>query len=205
MKLALQHHIGGAEALFGVAQLVLDMAGDVAPGAGILAAGEPFALEMRTQGFVDHRGVRPHSVIQRQHRLQDFVVHINQRQRLLRDMGAGSGNRGDGVALIERFLMRHNVFGHQPDIALGFGQVNDLILDDRKILSGQHRQHAGQGFGAAGVDRPDAGMSIRAAQHLAVKHTRQLDIGAVFGRPRDFVNPVVPDRPGADNLVVGGA
>ena len=151
-----------------------------------LAAGEPFALEVGAKGFVDYRGVGAHGVVQGQDRLQDFVVDVDEGEGLLGDVGADGGDGGDGVALVEGFLMGHYVFGHEADVALGFGQVDDLILDDGEVLGGDYGQDAGQGFGAGGVDAADAGVGVGAAEDFAVDHSGKLDVGAVFGGAGDL-------------------
>ena len=132
--LALQDYVRLAEPPLHVAQLVLDVAGDVAPRAGVLAAGEAFLLEVGGQGLVNNRRVGPHGVFEGQHRLQHFVVDVDQGQRLLGDVRAGGGHGGDGVSLVQRLLVGHHVLGHQPHVALRFRQVDDLVLDDGKVL-----------------------------------------------------------------------
>jgi hypothetical protein len=42
--------------------------------------------------------------------------------------------------------------------------------------------------------RHDAGVGVRAAQHLAVQHTGQLDIGAVDRAPRHLVYTIRAQR-----------
>ena len=202
MILPLQHHFGLAEALFHVAQLVLDVAGDIAPCPGVLAASEPLLLEVGGQGFVDHGRVGPHSVLEGQHRLQHLVVYVNEGQGLLGDVGAGGGDGGHGVALVEGLMVGHDVLGHQPHVALGFSQVNDLVLNNREVLGRDCGQHAGQGLGLAGVYRPDAGVGVGAAQHLAVEHPGQLDVGPILGGAGDLLYPVVADWPSAYDFVI---
>ena len=44
------------------------------------------------------------------------------------------------------------------------------------IGAGQDRQHAGRLLGARRVDRADAGMRVRRAQHVSERHARQHEI-----------------------------
>ena len=47
---------------------------------------------------------------------QHLVLDLDQRRGLLGDLLGGRGDRGDGVALVERFLARHDVAGDVPEI-----------------------------------------------------------------------------------------
>src|SRR6516164_3070128 len=42
-------------------------------------------------------------------------------------------------------------------------------------------------------------MRMRATQNLAVQHPREGIIGAVFGAPDDFIDPIMPYRTSPDN------
>ena len=125
-----------------------------------------------------------------------------QGQALFGDVGAGGHHGGHGVALIQGLLVGHYVFSHQTHIALGLGEVDDLVLDDGEVLRGDRAHNAGKSLGTAGVYGADAGMGVGAAQYLAVQHPGQLDVGAVLGCTSHLVNTVVADWPSADDLVL---
>ena len=52
------------------------------------------------------------------------------------------------------------------------------------------------------IDRFDPGVSVRAAQDLAVKHPGKTVIGAVLGASGDLVNAVMADRTCSDDFEV---
>src|SRR5262245_1093129 len=53
-------------------------------------------------------------------------------------------------------------------------------------------------LGLRGVDRDDAGVRMRASQHLADELARQIEVGAEARAPRDLVHTVRADRARAD-------
>ena len=159
----LQDDIRLPEALLHIAQLVLDVAGDVAPRAGVLAAGKSFLFEVGGECLVDDRRIGPHGMLERQHGLEHFVVDVDEGQGLLGYVRAGGGDGGDGVPLVESLLVRHHVFGHQSDVALRLRKVDDLVLDDGKVFCCDYGHHSGQGLGPAGVNVAYACVGIGAA------------------------------------------
>ena len=101
LELTLDYHVGLGKALLDVAQLVLDVAGDVALDPGVLAPGEAGHPEMGSHVVVEDGGVVVQGVVQGQHGGQHFVVHFDELGRLVGDVGVDGGYRGDGVALVE--------------------------------------------------------------------------------------------------------
>ena len=120
---------------------------------------------------------------------QHLVVHLDQRQRLFGDRGAGGRHRGDRVALVQRLLARQDVARDVPEVhrdALGADVVELLI---REVLRGDHRLHAGQLLGRRGVDRADARMRVRRAQDPAEQHARQRSRAPYIARPVTLGTP----------------
>ena len=68
---------------------------------------------------------------------------------------------------------------------------------------GDHGFDAWQRFRLRGVDRLDAGVRMRAAQHLAPDHAGHVGVGGKRRASRDLVGAVGPDGTLADPLVVG--
>src|SRR5437870_13849990 len=64
--------------------------------------------------------------------------------------------------------------------------------------SGDHGLHAGQRLGLRGVDRDDARVRMRAAQHAADELAGQAEVGAEAGAPGHLVDAVRADRAGPD-------
>ena len=194
LELLLDHHVGLGEAGVEVADLELETLRDV----GRLrrrrldAAGDHVVEQQRR--VVRHRLVHVDDV--RQH----FVVHLDQRRRLIGDRGAGGRDRGHRVALVQRLLARHDVARDVPEVhrdALGADVVEFLV---RQVLRGDHRLHAGQLLGRRGVDRADARMRVRRAEDPAVQHAGQLVVAAVHRASRHLGHAVRTDRPGSHPL-----
>ena len=181
---ALKHHVGLAESLFHVAQLVLDVAGDVALLSGVIPSAEALQLEVGGQILVDDGSTGAHGFLEGQQGIQHFVVDVDEGQGLFGDMGAGRGDGGNRVALVESLLVGHHMLGHQPYVALSLCQVDDLVLDYGEVPGSDNAKNAGEGLGPAGVDGAYAGMGVGAAKHLAVKHSGKLDVRSVLGGGR---------------------
>ncbi len=70
-----------------------------------------------------------------------------------------------------------------------------------EVLAGHHGFDARQRQGLVEVDRLDARVRMRAAQHLAVQHAGLREVGAEGGAAGDLLDAVGPDRALADPLV----
>ncbi len=53
------------------------------------------------------------------------------------------------------------------------------------VGAGDHREHAGGGFGLGGVDFADAGMGVRRAQHVAVRRAGKHHVGDITAAALD--------------------
>ena len=203
--LPLDDYIGGGKTLFHIAEFVLQVAGDVAALAGVVAGAETLHPKAGRHIVVEQRGVSFQSLAPVQGHRQDFVVHLNQGQGFLSDMGIGGGDGGDGVAAIEGFAVGQDVFGDDAGVLLGVFVVDGrAFLDDGKVGGRGHGHYAGQGFGPGGVDAADAGVSVGAAEDFAVEHSGQVQVGAETGGPGYFVKTVVAGGTGADHAVFAG-
>src|SRR5262249_609145 len=67
-----------------------------------------------------------------------------------------------------------------------------------EVVAGDHGLHAGERLGLRGVDRDDARVWVRAAQHLADELARQVEVGAEARASGDLVDAVRSDRARAD-------
>ena len=99
---------------------------------------------------------------------QRLVVDLDQGQRSFGDVHVDGSHRGDRLADPEDLAARHVDLRDHPHVVAGLAHGDagaDLHLGE--VGRGDDGQHAGQRFGARGVDPPDACMRVRAAQHLA--------------------------------------
>ena len=110
LERALDDQVGGGEALVDVAERDLDAGGDVRRLVGrvVHAAG--------AQMVVQDRRVRRHRRDDVRHVRQHLVVHRDQLEGALGDRGAGRGDRGDGVAVIEHLVVGDDVVGEVAEV-----------------------------------------------------------------------------------------
>ena len=134
LELPLDDYVRLGKSLLHVAQPVLYVPRYVSLHAGVLAPAEPLHPEHGGQVVVQDGGVLLERVVEGQHRRQDFVVHFDQVQCQLGDVGADRGHGRHRVALVQGFVVGHDVLRHEPRRALGFGEVYDLVFDDREVL-----------------------------------------------------------------------
>src|SRR5665213_3090612 len=59
-------------------------------------------------------------------------------------------------------------------------------------------------FGLVGIDRADARMGVRRAQHLAVERARIRHVGAIHRAPRDLRHAIRTDRPSSYPFIARG-
>ena len=186
--------IGRGEAGLDVADLELNPLGDVR---GFARRGHDAARDhvLKQQWSIGlHRRIDVDDV--RQH----FIIDFDQPQRLLGDRLAGRGDGGDGVALVEDLLARHDVARHVPVIhgdTLG-ADILELLLGE--VRGRDHRLDAWQRLRFRGIDRADTRMGVRRAQDLAPQHSRQREVSAVLGKTRHLRHAVGPHRAGADDF-----
>ena len=171
VELVLEDHVGGGEARLHVTGVEHVGVGDVGGRRRLVAIGAQFGID-------DHLALRrfPHVGDVRQH----LVIDLDQFQRLLGDGGRGGRHRGDRMALVAHVAAAHHHL--RAHLVRGLGG---------KIVAGHHREHAVERFRGAGVDRADAGVGVRAAQHLAVQHAGQVEVGAVVGAAGHLVDTIV--------------
>ena len=197
--------VGCGEARFRVAQGELEMVGNIGAVARFAfgpAAGTPRRAGQGNQPLVDDGRAGGHGGRGGQRRRQNFVVNVNQRQRFLGQVGRIGGDGGDGVAAVEGLFPRHHIAAVKAVVDGGaFLLVFDFGGHGGEIGAGDHGVDARPGQSAAGVNAPDAGVGVGAAQDFAVQHPRQMDVGGVTGAAHHLVRAVVAHRAGADHAV----
>ncbi len=194
----LDHHLGLGEGRLGVALLELDALGDVRRlgGRRIGALGQEVVVQDRRVGL--HRLGDVDDV--RQH----LVVDLDQRQRLLGDRLRHRGDGGNGMALIERLLARHDVARDIAHVHLHLAGRHDEVGLVGEVLGRDHRLHAVQRQGLRRVDGLDLGMGVRASKHLADQLAGQAEVGAEAGAAGHLVGAVGTIGAAADPLVLAG-
>ena len=121
--------------------------------------------------------------------LQHFVLHLDERQRLLGVVGAGGGDCGDRVTLVEGLALGHHLQGGG---AVG-GDVG----------AGNDGADAWSSLGLGSVDGLDAGVGMGAPENLRVQQARCVEVCPVLGAARDLVGAVVPHRSCSHDLEFG--
>ena len=189
LELLLDHEIGVLEALLDIADGEFEPLRDIGRlGRGRLDAAGDHVLEEQRR-VVGHRLVDVDDV--RQH----LVLDPQESLGLLGDLLGGRGDRGDGVALVEHFLARHDIAGDVPEIDRDPLRPDVLELMVGEVGAGDHRLYPRQRRRLRGIDLLDARMGVRRAHHLAVERARQRQIGAVHRPAGDLGHAVRTDRP----------
>ncbi len=103
---------------------------------------------------------------------RNLVFHLNELYCLFGKVRGICRNRCDSLASVEYLISSQGVVAEVLDIGSTLTQFDNPLLGLRKILSGHHRMDSVESLGTARIDRADAGMSVGAAQHLAVQESR---------------------------------
>ena len=195
LEVALDDDVGSGEAGIAVAELVLERAGDVGGGSRSRLGAD--AAHVLVQDW----GTRLQGLVNVDDPGQHLVVDLDQLEGVGRDSVRYRRHRRDRVTHIERLLARHDVAAVEAQVldAEG-GRLVPWELDE--VLADHDGLHAGERQGLVGVDGPDAGMGVRAAQDPAPEHAGQGEVGSEGSTSRHLVDAVGPRRPLADPLVV---
>ena len=139
-----------------------------------------------------------------QHRGQQFILDFDQFERFFGHMDAVGSHRGNGVAVVEHFVLGQNVGAQVHQIGHVLAHLLHFVFGWGQVFAGDNRCDAGERFSFAGVNAQNTGVGVGAAQNLAIEQAGQLGIRTVAGRAGHFVHPVVADRTGSDHFVVWG-
>ena len=158
---------------------------------------------LRDQIFVQQRSPRRERGIERQHRLEDFVVDVDQRQCALRDV-VGHGRPGrDRVTGVVDLVPRPHVVGQAAKVGRSLADEGILGRDIGEVGTAHHCLHTLELECAAGVDPQDARVSVRAAEHAAPQHARQRFVGPVVGAPGHLVHAIGANGTRSNPLELG--
>ena len=168
-------------------------------GVGVPAGGHP--VERLVAGRVLMQLRRPRA--QRRLRVDDgrqrLVVHLNQFQRILRLVAVLRHHHGHRVAHIAHPVNGNGGVGNRLQIRVGDGPgAGNGVQNAGRVRPGIDGKHAGRAFGGVGIDAPDAGVSVGAAQNRRVDHSRQLDVVGVGGLPGNQARIFPPPDAGAE-------
>ena len=197
---AFDGRVGLREALVDIAELELHALGDVGRVFG--RRRHPFGEQV----VMEDRRVLRHRLLHVDDVGEGFVGDLHEFGGAARRGGAGRGDGGDGVAVVEGLVARHDVGGQVAEIDLRLAGGEELGAVERgEIGRGDDRLDARRRLGFRGVDGEDAGVRVRAAHHRAVQHAGKVEVGAEARAPRNLVDAVGANRPRADDAVFGVA
>ena len=131
-------------------------------------------------GLGDRGGAGLHRLEGIDGRGQDFVLDLDQVERLLADGRLVSGHGGD------RMPDEHHAVDGQHRMC----PRRRLALQLRNVGGGEDRPHAGQRARLARVDADDAGMRVRAAEELGVEQAAGLDVRDVLNLTGDLLRTI---------------
>lgn len=122
-------------------------------------------------------------LLARRDRGQQLVFDSDQPQGAVGGLLIHRGDRGDHVSDIAHLVERDDRLVADRDAVIGVGQLC-------RVGPGHHRSDAGECLGPARIDRQDARMRVRAAQHLGVKHPGNDDVKGIARRAGDLVGTI---------------
>ena len=141
--------VGLGEAMLDIADLAMDVDID------IVAKGDALIVQDRRGGL--------HGRFRVEHRRQKLVVHFEQPARFLGGAFGLGHHRRHPLADEAHDIVEHvGVVGIDHVILVGRGRVQFA----RHVLPGEDRDHPGHGQGLVALDRFDARMGMRRAEHL---------------------------------------
>jgi hypothetical protein len=192
----LEHLVRGLERRRGVAAPQVEVEREV----GVLLALEVLQVGERAGGLqlVVHHRLRGHRldlVVYRRHRL---VLGDDEVRGLLRHVRIGGEHDGHRLADVA-----HLVDGEDRLVVEGRPEMQ--VRNDLQQVGGHHDAvHAADGLRGGHVDALDAAMRHRAAEYLAVQHSRQLEVVHVLGAAGDLEPGLEPRDRAADLAGLSG-
>ncbi len=177
----LEHEVGAGERLPHVAAGVVELVADVGPGLRP-QRGEVREVPGQRLTGVHQGGAGRQRLLQRRHRRQLLVLHLDEVQRLRRRRLVHRGNRHHRLALVADDLA-----GQEGPVAQG-GPVERVA--EREVGGGQDGIHARHLARRAHVHAEQARVRIRRAQQARVRHARQLHVAEIPRAARDLLERV---------------
>ena len=169
---------------------------------GTNAPGSRGGVVQISQPLVDQGSIFFHRLLGAEHRGQDLILDMDERQGFLGNMGVVCRHPCHGVSLVEHLVPGQDVIAHETGIDHEtFSLVCDITRGLGHIIRSNHGFNAGMGLGPAGVNGLDARVGMWATQHHAVQHPRKANVGAIAGTARHFISAVLANGPGAHDLV----
>ena len=190
----LNDYIGLLETLFHVAEAELELVGDVAARAVLALVQQSAGAQRRVgqagQPLMHGRRAGFHRLIGAEHRGEDLVVHLDQGQSLFGYVRTGSGYGSHGVAFVQHLAPGQHVHAEEPEVLdRTLGQVRQASGSLGPVGGRDDGVDTGVGLGRAGVNGPDSGVRMGAAQNLAVQQARQVLVGSIACPPGNFSAP----------------
>ena len=130
-------------------------------------------------------------------RRQRLVLDVDQLQRVVGRVLVGRDHERDLLALEADLVAGEHGLGVVGDRRHP-GQAERL-----EVLGGDHGGDVGMGQRGRGVDRDDARVGVRAAQHGAVHHPRQLDVVEVGALAADEARVLLALQPAEADRALG--
>ena len=202
-ELLLDNDLRIPEPLVNVALLELDVARDVARDTSVIASAVHGRAVMCGHFLVKQGRACFHGVADIQDRLQDLVVDVDTFQSLFGDVGTRGCHGRHGMTFVQGLLPSERVLGSDPWVPWALPHAVDKPgrLDDGHVRSRRNGLDPRHLQCLAGVDVQYSSVSVRAAQHLCVEKTREVNVGAIPRPSGDLLKTVVPDGPRADDAV----
>ena len=146
VKLPLDDNVSSGKTRLQITAGKPHLAGDV--GLLITLFRRPARAQIRQQ---DWRIVL-HGLADIEYRREEFVLDLDERQRLLGDVRAGGGHGRYSMPVVEDLVPSHNVHGQVPRVNGDLAHLVDAGGKLWQVLSGDDHFHSRQGARRRGVD-----------------------------------------------------
>jgi hypothetical protein len=128
---------------------------------------------------------------------QRVILDVDQLERVVRRVLVGRNDKGDLLALEADLVSREHGLR-----VVGDGR-HPREPERLEVLGGDDRGDVGVRECPRGVDRDDARMRVRAAEHRAVDHPRKPDVVEVGALPADEARVLLPLQPAEADRALG--
>ena len=149
-------------------------------------------------GLVHHRRAGLERLFDLEHRRELLVVDAHFRQRLERLAFTVRHDRDDRLALVAHLVGRERRLVVLAEVE----QAEQRVEIARHVGAADHAAHAACALGLGGVDAADAGVMMRAAQHLQVQQPLELVVVEKGRGAGDMADHVLALRRLADLLEI---
>ena len=171
--------------------------------AGLVGALPEF---VRVQIFQEQRRPRLHRINDVGHRRELFVFDFHECGGFFGNVNRVGSDRDDSVTAIQHLIGSQDIVAEMLEVGGPFAEVHhDIVGNVTHILVRGDGSHAGKLGRLVRTDRFDASVRVRAADDGSEEHPGQPHVSSVFRPASDFIDAIVADGTGSNDVIFGFA